>query len=246
MDRETRDKFVASTDQDDLLYGESACLETPPDFFEALNRGFDFQVDLTANEQNHLCPIWFGPGGRYANALIAPWYRCVSVADEKVEPNRSSGYSNPPYGSFIPEILRKAVEEAARGFTSAFLLPMRASSWYTEIVLVHATHLWHLEPRLTFWYKGEPKPTAKVKWTKKWAMEEHPAQERLYVRGEDGCVYHAATPNLSRRPVLVPANALFDSIVVVFRPQMAGLPHIPYTVCPKVWRWKEQPVTDLL
>lgn len=238
MDRAARDRFVASTDQEDLAYGESACLETPPDFFAALNKGFNFDIDLTANEQNHLCPVWFGPRHGCGN-----WYDARS-ADWTMGDTLRSGYSNPPYGSFIPLILKKAVEEAAKGFTSAFLLPMRASSWYTEIVLVHAAYLWHLEPRLTFWYKGQPKPTAKVKWSRKY--EAPPPGETQWIKGSDGCVYYPATESIMQRPLMQPANALFDSIIVVFMPQLSGLPHIPYTVQPKVWRWKEQPVTDLL
>lgn len=247
MDRAARDRFVASTDQDDLDYGESACLETPPDFFEKLNAGFHFDIDLTANEKNHLLPIWMGPGSPIGrpDALATEWYFVPTVYQQNNGAVASTrGFSNPPYGKFIERILRKAVEDAAHGFTSVFLLPMRASSWYTEIVLVHATHLWHLEPRLTFWYNGQPKPTAKVKATKKeiarWVGEGSRVTGCPYI--DDDGYWHLEDGGYR----LAPANALFDSIVVVFSPQLSGLPHIPYTVCPKVWRWKEQPVTDLL
>lgn len=247
MERAERDRFVATTDQKDLAYGESACLETPPDFFAIIHTHFHFDIDLTANAENHLLPLWFGPGSPLGkpDALTTPWYWLPTVHQERaggvLSHPTTRGYSNPPYGAFIERILEKAVEEAARGFTSVFLLPMRASSWYTKIVLVHATFLLHLEPRLTFWYKGAPKPTAKVKWRKKYEGDPQ------YTKEADGCVYLVGVKGATAtRPLLQPANALFDSILVGFCPDLSGLPHIPYTVQPKVWRWKEQPIANLL
>lgn len=152
MNRRERDSFTATTDQSDLAYGESACLETPPDLFTALHKEFTFDVDLTANAGNRLLPIYFGPGGTYEDALTARWYQAGV---------RTRGFSNPPYGAFVKRILTKAVEEWARGFDSVFLLPMRASGWYRDLVLPYADEVRHID-RMKFWYQGQPKPNPKT------------------------------------------------------------------------------------
>ena len=198
MNRDTRDKFVASTDQSKLAYGESACLETPPELFATLHAEFHFNIDLTANEQNHLLPVWYGPGSISAsNTLDAAWSR-----------EARCGFSNPPYGRFIELILAKAVVQ--QNFTSVFLLPLRAARWYRDFVLPHADEVRHI-PRVTFNYQGKP--------------AKHDKHGR-------------------------PATALFDSIVVVYRPhpmmrhgeayetdssgQLSGrcCPHVSF------WSWK--------
>lgn len=200
MDRVTRDRFVASTDQTVLAYGESACLETPRPLFDKLQAEFGFKTDLTANEHNHLLSFWFGPGGHANDALMADWHTA-----------NSPGFSNPPYGAFIPLILRKAIEETKQGFTSVFLLPLRAAAtkagWYCNLVLPFADEVRHT-PRITFNYQGKPKTDAKGR----------------------------------------PVTALFDSILVVYRPHdklvyrsepldCSGYDH---TCCPhfSTWTWK--------
>ena len=185
MNRPTRDKFVATTDQSKLAYGESACLETPPALFAALHQEFHFDVDLTANEQNHLLPVWFGPGGEYEDCLKAPWGRMLPDL---------VGFSNPPYGRFIELILAKAVVQ--RHFTSVFLLPFRAPRWYRTFVLPYADEVRHL-PRITFNYQGKP-----AKYDK---------------QGK-------------------PHAALFDSILVVYRPE----PRFRHGCCPhfSVWSYR--------
>lgn len=256
MDNATKNRFAAPTDQTDLLYGESACVETPPDFFAKLNEGFNFDLDLCANEQNHLLPRYFGPGSPIANgfdALTAKWYHHDTRLAGADPTNLSlmpstSGFANPPYGSMIPRILKKAIEESKLGFTSAFLLPMRAGNWYTHIVLEHADYVWHLEPRLTFWWQGKPKPTAKRKATKKDRLAWEACRGTLatnppeYYVTDDGYVANYRTGEMK----LEPANALFDSIVVVFKPWTLGIPKAPYTVQPRPWAWKTQSVKELM
>lgn len=155
MDRPTRDKFAASTPQTDLLYGEQACQETPLPVYEHLNTRYHFDVDLCANSTNARHGVHFGPGGMYPDALLAPWWQPPTWAD-KPHTARKTGFSNPPYGAFIPKILEKAIAEQAKGFTSVFLLPLRAAKWYRNLVLPYYTELWHVEQRLMFTYKGEP------------------------------------------------------------------------------------------
>lgn len=148
VNRETRDKFASGT-QSDITSG-NACWETPPLVFAALHEEFLFEVDLTADSQRALCPIWLGPGSQHGlhahDALQAPWtaygYR---------------GYSNPPYGPFVQHMLAKAKREAVNGFVSALLLPMRATKAFHAHVLVGASELRFCDTRITFFENGLPR-----------------------------------------------------------------------------------------
>lgn len=156
LTRSERDAFVATTDQNDLAYGESACLETPPGLFTVLDREFKFDVDLTANEQNHKCDTWFGPGSAYHDAGFNSFQDALTCNWNSYPHRIAVGFSNPPYGAFVPKILSKAVQEYKQGFTSVFLLPVRISGWYRDLVLPFADEVRHI-PRVKFWYKGVPK-----------------------------------------------------------------------------------------
>lgn len=152
MNRTERDSFTATT-PDDIAYGEGACLETPKKVFDLLDQRFVFGVDLTANEKNALVPMYFGPkSSLYEDALTAPWGNMP----------RPVGYSNPPYGPFIPKILEKAIAERAKGFTSVFLLPNRGGAWFQNFVIPYYSELWYLASRLTFPYLGKPRLNLKT------------------------------------------------------------------------------------
>lgn len=88
---------------------------TPPVLFEALDREFAFRIDLAANAENHLVPVWFGPGSPVRDgedALTASWSDFGHCA----------GFLNPPYSAaLIGRFMDKAALEATRGFTSVVL-----------------------------------------------------------------------------------------------------------------------------
>lgn len=151
MTRETRDKLTSAT-QKDVTSG-NACWGTPPAVFEKLNHDFGpFDIDLTADASNHLCPRWLGPGSPDGeDALTAPW------------PFAGSGFSNPPYGPFIPKIFARAtraVEEL--GFCTTLLLPMRANRAFHAYVLKQAADLFFCDARIAFWEDGHPRWNAKI------------------------------------------------------------------------------------
>jgi hypothetical protein len=147
MNRATRDKFASGT-QKDLTSG-NACWQTAPAVFDQLCHDFGgpFDVDLTADASNHLCDVWFGPGSpHHTDALTAPWRTFGS-----------RGYSNPPYGPFVARILPKAKAEAANGFTSLFLLPLRVTEAFRWYVLRGASDLILTKKRLVFFEQGAPR-----------------------------------------------------------------------------------------
>jgi phage N-6-adenine-methyltransferase len=188
MNRATRDKFASGTNQADLTTG-NACWETPPAIFDALDAEFHFDVDLTADAARAKCRTWLGPGSTHGlhahDAIAAPW-ACYG----------DTGYSNPPYGRFVGQMLAKAKWEADKGFTSVLLLPMRVTVAFRAHVLRGAAELRFCDKRITFWENGAPR----------------------------------INPRTGK-----PDPALFDSIVVVYRPGISDPrvsvwqvpPHVP-------------------
>ncbi len=156
MDRATRDKFASPTSSDNR-YDSNACLETPPDVFERLRERFDFDVDLCANEHNHLCEKWFGPGHVLSlhegfelnDALTVDWHRHV----------KRCGFGNPVYGAdFVQWYLTAALMQfREHSVNSVHLLPMRASSWFQDLVLPHYSALWYVKERIEFLLHGRPR-----------------------------------------------------------------------------------------
>ena len=153
MNRETRDKFATRT-QDDLTTG-NACWETPPDVYRAIWAQFGpFDLDLTADPVRHLEPRWFGPGSPLlTDALDGDW-----------PTYGNSGFSNPPYGPFVQQILARADYFARHArFQSTFLLPMRVTKAWHAHVMHGASEVWLCDSRITFWENGAPRidPTTK-------------------------------------------------------------------------------------
>lgn len=156
MDNATKNKLTSGTDQSDLTTG-NACWETAPLVFQKLNEDFGpFDVDLTADAQRHLCPIWFGPNspiGQF-DALTAIWQGG----------GRRRGYSNPPYGPFIQKLLPVAQHWARADFSSTLLLPMRVTKAFKTYVLNGASELLFCDTRMIFFENGIPRLNEK-QWT---------------------------------------------------------------------------------
>lgn len=146
MNRETRDKFASGT-QKDLTTG-NACWETAPAVYRKIAKDYGpFEIDICADASRALAPIWFGPGSPYGeDALCTPWHEFGST-----------GYCNPPYGPFVQRILRKALAETGRGFTSTFLLPMRVTRAFLNCCLRGADRIDFSDKRLLFWENGKPR-----------------------------------------------------------------------------------------
>ena len=188
MNRATRDKFVSHSH---LLTDAKSLWETPPQVYQQLVYDFGpFDLDLTADSKRHLEPVWLGPGSPigHVDALVAPWFE---LAD--------SGYSNPPYGWFAAAMIKKAHEEAKKGFTSTLLLPMRVTKQFRKHVLHGAAQLIFPDKRICFYENGAPR------WN----------EEALKKGG------YQMDP------------ALFDSIIVRFKPGM--------WIYPRVSEWKVPP-----
>lgn len=145
MNRATSERFTSRTNK--VITEGNACLQTPPPVFEKLYHDLGpFDIDLTADASNHLCPVWIGPGGVENDALTAVWMKYGK-----------NGYSNPPYGDFVPHMLALAKRRKSFGFSTTFLLPLRANESFRENILKGATDLLFCDRRICFYEHHLPK-----------------------------------------------------------------------------------------
>lgn len=85
---------------------------TPQNFFDELNKEFNFNLDVCANTENHKCPMWFS---KEEDGLSKDW-------------NKSKVWCNPPYGREIGKWVKKASE--AMGGVVVILIPARTDTKY--------------------------------------------------------------------------------------------------------------------
>lgn len=152
MDQATRELITSGTNQDDLT-GGNACWQTPPAIYDALDREFQFDVDLFADGRRALHPVWFGPGSDYEeDAITAEW-----------SAYGQNGFSNPPYGRFIRQVLAKAAEQAQCGFTSVHLIPHRMTVPVRQALFrSESVREWLIpDSRIVFFENGQPRLDAK-------------------------------------------------------------------------------------
>lgn len=147
MNSDTKNKLTSGTDQSDLTSG-NACWQTPPAIFAALNAQLGpFDVDICADAERTLCPRWFGSGSDLGtDALTADW-----------SAHGFAGYCNPPYGAFVGKILPVAKLQAARGFRSVFLLPMRVTRAFKAHIMDGASQLLFCDSRIVFFENDAPR-----------------------------------------------------------------------------------------
>lgn len=89
---------------------------TPQDFFDALNREFDFDLDVCASAENAKCARFFT---KEDDGLSKEW--------------RGRCWMNPPYGREIGQWVRKAFETSLRGGLVVCLLPSRTDTqWWHD------------------------------------------------------------------------------------------------------------------
>ena len=92
------------------------CWETPQDFFDKLNKEFNFNLDVCANEENHKCDIYYSEED---DGLSKDW--------------RGVCWMNPPYGMQISKWVKKAFEESQKKAMVVCLLPARTDTrWWWD------------------------------------------------------------------------------------------------------------------
>lgn len=82
---------------------------TPKDFFDTVNKEFDFGLDAAALQASTLVPDnWYGPDHPDTlrrDGLVRAWHKDTNKAI----------WLNPPYGRIIKQWVAKAAEEARGG-----------------------------------------------------------------------------------------------------------------------------------
>ena len=111
---------------------------TPRALFALLDAEFCFGVDAAADPGNHLCDVWYGPGGVKEDALTAVWSSPEPI------------WLNPPY-SKLREFMAQAAHMAKNGSAPIVcLIPARTDTraWFDYVI--QATEIRFLKGRLKF------------------------------------------------------------------------------------------------
>lgn len=108
---------------------------TPQDFFNELNKEFNFNLDPCATDDNHKCEKYFTKAD---NGLLQKW----------------GGYNvfvNPPYGRVIGAWVEKAFNEAQEKDTLiVMLLPARTDTKWFHNFIYHKAEIRFIKGRLKF------------------------------------------------------------------------------------------------
>lgn len=93
---------------------------TPQDFFDELNKEFNFTIDVCADETNHKCDIYYN---KKINGLLQRW-------------SNDAIWCNPPYGREIGLWVKKAYESFQEHHnTIVMLLPARTDTkWFHDYI----------------------------------------------------------------------------------------------------------------
>ena len=92
---------------------------TPPDFFDELNKEFNFETDVCALPENAKCEKYYSPE---MDGLKQEW--------------RGVCWMNPPYGREIGKWMQKAYESSLQGATVVCLVPARTDTkWFHDFAM---------------------------------------------------------------------------------------------------------------
>lgn len=107
---------------------------TPKDFYELLNKEFNFTLDPCASDENHKCGNYFTIND---DGLKQEWHGSVFI--------------NPPY-SEIKDWVKKAYEESKRDYCKrvVLLIPARTDTRYVHDYISQAYEIRFLRGRLKF------------------------------------------------------------------------------------------------
>lgn len=105
---------------------------TPQDFFDKLDKEFNFNLDPCATTANHKCQMWFN---REEDGLSKSW-------------DNLRVFCNPPYGREIGKWVKKASE--ARGGIVVMLIPARTDTKYFHEYIYNKTEIRFIKGRLKF------------------------------------------------------------------------------------------------
>lgn len=128
---------------------------TPQDFFDELNKRYQFDVDVCATTENAKVDTYFT---KEINGLEQDWSKYKMC------------WMNPPYGREIGKWIEKAYSEAQKGTTVIALLPARTDTrWFhNHIYMMYGVSVEFVKGRLKFGgsKNAAPFPSMIVKFEK--------------------------------------------------------------------------------
>ena len=116
---------------------------TPQDFFDELDKEFNFTLDPCATSENAKCNKYF------------------TVEDDGLKQDWSNDvvFMNPPYGREIKYWVQKAYEESLKGATVVCLIPARTDTTYWhDYIFGKADDIRFIKGRLKFGGSKNPAP----------------------------------------------------------------------------------------
>ena len=116
---------------------------TPQDFFDELDKEFNFTLDPCATSENAKCTKYF------------------TVEDDglKQDWSKDTVFMNPPYGREIKYWVQKAYEESLKGATVVCLIPARTdTAYWHDYIFGKADDIRFLRGRLKFGDSKNPAP----------------------------------------------------------------------------------------
>ena len=118
--------------------------ETPQEFFDKLNKEFNFKIDVACTYENKKCNFGFT---KECDGLTADWKATLDAYFEGEEP---TCWMNPPYGRNINKWIQKAYEESIKGVTTVCLIPSRTDTKYWHTYCMKAYEIRFVKGRLKF------------------------------------------------------------------------------------------------
>jgi len=107
--------------------------ETPQNFFDEINKEFNFTLDVCATSETAKCSNFFTPE---IDALKQDW--------------KGVCWMNPPYGRELSKWIEKASQEAEKGATIVALIPSRTDTKYFHDFIYNKHEIRFIKGRLKF------------------------------------------------------------------------------------------------
>ncbi len=92
---------------------------TPDDLYQSLDAEFGFTIDAAANEHNHKCAVWYGPGSEYCTDTLDVMRLWPPFVREMA---RANIWLNPPF-TLLAEFTEWANCAAVYGHTVVMVMP---------------------------------------------------------------------------------------------------------------------------
>jgi site-specific DNA-methyltransferase (adenine-specific) len=104
--------------------------ETPDALFQRYNADYGFDLDAAANEVNHKCDLWFGPGGIVEDSLAVDW----------LDYTAGPVWLNPPYSRGLQAKFMEKAASYAGELLTVCLLPSRTDTKLFHDFIYENTH----------------------------------------------------------------------------------------------------------